>query len=315
MEYVNKISEKANVFGDGIAYVQHWDFSRTNMNEESRIAAITKVASICYDNPNVVGKESLYNRLAAESMGLPSSSFEFVPVLLPYDTFHEIGTSLVDQPYFKDRDFTLNIERYGDWIVEDGEQYLLTNYRALLYDWENSELPPEEDFSKFFNNEYECEIINKHHNTFLYKMDMNTSKQHNRHRINLQELSRRYVSGKKTEFEFYISEGMKGIVSTGHHIDGAFTDQGVFITDPVINVTTEQIHEICEAHYFEALKQGVQPQEARRILPQSMYTTIWSAFLPFQLDNYINLRSDGHAQWEIRQLSDAMKEMIDAKKS
>jgi len=28
-----------------------------------------------------VGKENLYNRLKAESIGLPSSSFEFVPVL------------------------------------------------------------------------------------------------------------------------------------------------------------------------------------------------------------------------------------------
>ncbi|HRM76790.1 MAG TPA: FAD-dependent thymidylate synthase, partial [Aliarcobacter cryaerophilus] len=62
-----------------------YDFSTANMSEENRIKAITQVASICYQNPKAIGSESLYNRLMAESMGLPSSSFEFVPVILDYE--------------------------------------------------------------------------------------------------------------------------------------------------------------------------------------------------------------------------------------
>ena len=79
MELINK---KENIFGDNIAFVEQYDFSTANMSEENRIKAITTVASICYQNPKAVGSESLYNRLLAESKGLPSSSFEMCPILL-----------------------------------------------------------------------------------------------------------------------------------------------------------------------------------------------------------------------------------------
>ena len=68
---VQLINSKQNIFNDNIAYVEQWDFSRANLNEENRINAITQVASICYQNPKAIGSESLYNRLLAESKGLP----------------------------------------------------------------------------------------------------------------------------------------------------------------------------------------------------------------------------------------------------
>ena len=84
------INKKENVFGDDIAFVEQYDFSKANMSEESRIKAITTVASICYQNPKAVGSESLYNRLMAESQGLPSSSAEFVPVLLTEEEVYKL---------------------------------------------------------------------------------------------------------------------------------------------------------------------------------------------------------------------------------
>ena len=71
-----------NVFNDNIAYVKHFDFSRANLNQENRIAAISQIASVCYQNPKALGSISLYDRLACESQGLPSSSFEMCPILL-----------------------------------------------------------------------------------------------------------------------------------------------------------------------------------------------------------------------------------------
>ena len=82
MELINK---KENIFGDNIAFVEQYDFSTANMSEENRILAVSTIASICYQNPKAIGSESLYNRLMAESKGLPSSSAEFVPVLLDYE--------------------------------------------------------------------------------------------------------------------------------------------------------------------------------------------------------------------------------------
>ena len=87
MELINK---KENVFGDDIAFVEQYDFSTANMSEENRILAITQVASICYQNPKAIGSESLYNRLLAESKGLPSSSAEFVPVLLTEEEVYKL---------------------------------------------------------------------------------------------------------------------------------------------------------------------------------------------------------------------------------
>src|SRR5574344_1163222 len=129
MELINK---KENIFGDGIAFVEQYDFSTANMSEENRILAITQVASICYQNPKAIGSESLYNRLLAESKGLPSSSFEFVPVLFNYRWISEY--------YYTKSDMFLensNALKYGEILNVDGVNYLLTNYRALVYDVEN----------------------------------------------------------------------------------------------------------------------------------------------------------------------------------
>lgn len=63
---INLINKKENIFNDNIAYVENWDFSRANLNNENRIHAITLIASICYQNPKALGSDSLYNRLMAE---------------------------------------------------------------------------------------------------------------------------------------------------------------------------------------------------------------------------------------------------------
>ena len=283
MELINK---KENIFGDNIAFVEQYDFSKANMSEENRIKAITQVASICYQNPKAVGSESLYNRLLAESMGLPSSSFEFVPVLLKIKCIDLIGTRRVIP----------NIFRYGEILQknDDDGDVLITNYRALVYDVENGLL--DSSILKHFNTPEECEIIKQHFKVFLYKVDLPTRSQMVRHRVSWQELSRRYVSGSRVPFEFYISDKMKGKYSS------------------VTDVSTEELISFCEHHYEMLIENGVKPQEARRIIPQSAYTQIWGAFMPKQLENYFKLRLDESAQWEIRMVSKAMQELINGRK-
>ena len=274
MELINK---KENIFGDDIAFVEQYDFSNANMSEENRIKAITTVASICYQNPKAIGSESLYNRLLAESKGLPSSSFEFVPVLIPMDSKGQIQ--------FLGEDTDINsVIKYSEVITHRGMDYLLTNYRAIVYDVENKLL--NEDALKFFNTKEECEIIKQHFKVFLYKVDFPTRSQMVRHRISWQELSRRYVSAKRVPFEFYVSEKLKE------------------------NQKVEDLIKQSEDLYFELLENGVKPQEARRVIPQMGYTQIWGAFMPKQLDNYFKLRLDEHAQWEIRQTAIAMQELL-----
>ena len=271
---IEKINEKQNILNDNIGFVENWDFSKANLNEENRILAITQVASICYQNPKALGSESLYNRLMAESMGLPSSSFEFVPVLLDYENPNH--QEILKLEYS-------NCKKFGE-ILDD--RYLLTNYRALVYDFENDKDKFSFDIRTIFNTQEECNIIKEYFKVFLFKVDFPTRSQMVRHRISWQELSRRYVSAKRVPFEFYVSEKLKE------------------------NQKVKDLIKQSEDLYFELLENGVKPQEARRVIPQMGYTQIWGAFMPKQLDNYFKLRLDEHAQWEIRQTAIAMQELL-----
>ena len=271
---IEKINEKQNILNDNIGFVENWDFSRANLNEENRILAITQVASICYQNPKALGSESLYNRLMAESMGLPSSSFEFVPVILDYENPNH--QEILKLEYS-------NCKKFGE-ILDD--RYLLTNYRALVYDFENDKDKFSFDIRTIFNTQEECKIIKEYFKVFLFKVDLPTRSQMVRHRISWQELSRRYVSAKRVPFEFYVSEKLKE------------------------NQKVKDLIKQSEDLYFELLENGVKPQEARRVIPQMGYTQIWGAFMPKQLDNYFKLRLDEHAQWEIRQTAIAMQELL-----
>src|SRR5574344_468451 len=129
MELINK---KENIFGDGIAFVEQYDFSTANMSEENRILAVTAVASICYQNPKAIGSESLYNRLLAESMGLPSSSFEMCPILISEKEYWDRVETKLPEDLFVENPLT----KYGEIITYKGMKYLLTNYRAVIYMYE-----------------------------------------------------------------------------------------------------------------------------------------------------------------------------------
>lgn len=295
MELVNEYNllvRKENIFGDNIAYLEAYDFSKSNMSNENRMKTITQVASICYQNPKAFGSESLYNRLAAESHSLPSSSFEFVPILL---TQKEVTSLYFNRTLLVSDNNPLT--KYGEWI--ENRKYLLTNFRAVVFLFEEFGI----DLRDRFNTETECAIIAKHFKVFKMKADMPTFGQAVRHRVNWQVLSRRYVSGTRVPFDFYIAKQMKDVRSYSSliPIDDGYEKQIDIDTDDVIN--------ICINHYKAALKAGVKPQVARGIIPQCAYTVAWCAMQPKQFNSFINLRSDTHAQWEINQLSDAMKEI------
>ena len=293
---INKIDEVKNIFGDQIAYGEFWNFSKANLSEEHRIHAITLIASICYQNPKALNSDSLYNRLMAESQGLPSSSFEFVPMLFNYD---DLINKLSDENILIS---DTNMLKYGE-KVENGK-YLLTNFRAIIYDKEKFGI----DLTKHFNTEEECKIIDKHFKVFKAHIDLPTFGQMVRHRANWQVLSRRYVSGERVPFEFYVSEKMKNVnlCDTSKNIlirtsDGEIDDASFSVSN-ILN--------LCQDFYKQAIKQGVKPEEARRIIPQAAYTTAWCAFQPTQLENFFKLRLDSHAQKEIRLFAKAMKSMV-----
>ena len=189
---------------------------------------------------------------------------------------------------FQNHLLELSVLKYSEQLELEDQTYLLTNYRALVYDVEKGYLSKE--WLTKFNTPEECEIIKQYFKVFLYKVDLPTRSQMVRHRVSWQELSRRYVSAKRVPFEFYVSEKLKE------------------------NQKVQDLIKQSEDLYFELLENGVKPQEARRVIPQSAYTQIWGAFMPKQLDNYFKLRLDKTAQWEIQQTALAMQELIQGDK-
>lgn len=271
---------------DGITgLVEYWDFSLANTSYESRVYFISKVASICYMSPKSLGSISLFNRLQAESAGLPSSSYEFIPVLLTNEQFQS-------------GDFK-QCWKFGEQLDNN---YLLTNLRALIED-----VGPDESLNYLNTDPAELQIIKDNFKVFLFNVDLSTRAQMVRHRINWQELSRRYVSGKKSPFSFYVSNKMSNVVST---FTFANADNHPFTLD----YTTQNLIDACVNHYKAAIESGVKPEEARRILPQAMMTQIWGAFQPKQLESYFKLRLHKTAQLEIQNVSQTMYDLISKSK-
>ncbi len=290
------IGKKEQVLDGITGFVEHYDFSKANSSYEARVQAVTKVASICYGNSKSLGSINLFNRLEAEAAGLPSSSYEFVPVLLSVASVKLIADT-VKKLYFKE-DITplphLHIRKYGEYVNKS--KYLLTNLRALI-----SDIGPEESLKYLNTSPEEIQIIRDNFKVFLFNVDLPTRAQMVRHRVSWQELSRRYVSGKKQAFEFYKSEKLSKIsIVSGWSESGYYSDE-TYLEDYI---------DLGLQLYEAALNNGVKPEEARRILPQAMMTTIWGAFQPNQLENFFTLRLDSHAQKEIRNVAEAMKELV-----
>lgn len=291
---IKKIRENNNVFGDNIAFIREYDFSKANSSHNSRLNAVTEIATVCYASPDKIGSQGLYDRLANEDIGIPSSAFAFIPVLMDED----IMDSLINEKSI-DREAIPDSVIFGELIYYNNNRYLLTNLRALLQDlgWTADYKKAEKLSEKYFNtSEEDIEIIKKFYKVYKVKMDIATSKQWNRHNFHLQELSRRYVSGKKVPFDFYIDEKMKEVESNTNYSD-------CNNVETTITHTTENVINICLEHYKAAIADGVKPQDARRIIPQGAYTEIWTGMTPRVYENMLKLRTKPKTQWEFRQLA------------
>ena len=285
------ISSINNVLDCIAGKVEYWDFSKGNSSYEARVAHVTQVASVCYQNPKGLLSISLFDRLQAESGGLPSSSYEFIPVLLEQNQVIQILTDSASEAQPAD----VAIIKFGTWLSNNN--HLLTNLRALI-----EMVGPEASLNYLNTSDEEIQIIRDNFKVFLFNVDLSTRAQMVRHRVSWQELSRRYVSGTKSPFEFYQSKKL----STIKHCPSGVFDRD----DDPLKFDTQDIIDLCLNHYFKALDSGVKPEEARRILPQAMMTQIWGAFQPSQLDNWFKLRLNPHAQSEIRMVAQAMQELI-----
>ena len=130
--------------------------------------------------------------------------------------------------------------------------------------------------------------------------------QWHRHRAgwSYNEISRRYT---EVDMEFYVPEKFRA---------QSENNKQASIEDSVIEKNNEAFEEYkrivndCYASYEKLLELGVCKEQARGILPQTMFTTFWATVDLRNLIHFIELRDDDHAQKEIREYAKAMKELI-----
>lgn len=115
------------------------------------------------------------------------------------------------------------------------------------------------------------------------------------------EISGRYV----VVDQFYVpSEWRKQSSSTKQGSDGVVENQ-----DEISQLYTQTIGGIL-ATYLTLLERGVAKEQARTILPFSLYTeVIWTCSFQAVM-NFLELRLDSHAQWEIQEYARAVQQVL-----
>lgn len=135
---------------------------------------------------------------------------------------------------------------------------------------------------------------------FLVSCPLYTRSQWMRHRsFSYLEMSRRYTKGSKVAWDYY----------------------GMRMTGATMGNTNTDIQEVgdfwlkCEAEYQRRLDAGWPNEIARGCMPMEAMTSFWVAGFDRDWLEFVRLRSDAHAQPEIRVYSDWIRNHLDSKES
>lgn len=140
------------------------------------------------------------------------------------------------------------------------------------------------------------------------------ARQLGKHQVGLawNEVSRRYVD---EEPEFYLPNGWRrrpeGSVKQGSSDEFVPEHKLVISSDTVANwITPYNCMEICREVYNGLIEAGVAPEQARMVLPQSMYTSwIWTGSLQ-AFHHVYRLRIEEHAQKEAQEFAQMLGDVI-----
>lgn len=142
---------------------------------------------------------------------------------------------------------------------------------------------------------------------FHVKCPIFVARQWMRHRIaSYNEISARYTEVKE---EFYIPETFRAqdTVNKQGSVAGAKPDNA-----RLLDIYTKSIN-ASYAAYSELIKAGVAREMARLTLPVAQYTQFHWSVNARSLMNFLNLRLDGHAQYEIRVYAEAIRQIFQKK--
>lgn len=144
--------------------------------------------------------------------------------------------------------------------------------------------------------------------TFRFKVPLYVRSQHHRHRTwSYNEISRRYT---EYNIEFY----NPSLYRTQHESNRQASNEGDFVSGPMCQpVLGCQVHESVRRYtntalnyYNNLLKAGVCREQARGLLPQTMYTEYYGTANLNNILKFIDLRIHEGAQGEIQEVAKAV---------
>jgi thymidylate synthase (FAD) len=128
-----------------------------------------------------------------------------------------------------------------------------------------------------------------------------------RHRVaSYNERSGRYV---EYEDEFYLPDRLRLQAKSNKQA----SEFGEIPNERELIQMIQETYELVYERYKKLLASGVARELARAILPLSLYTQFYWTINARSLMNFINLRADASAQWEIRQYAEAIAKIFKAK--
>ena len=197
----------------------------------------------------------------------------------------------------------------------NGSELDAVNAARLSYDNESKELTDKDKrLIRFLVKEDHTSPFRHIGLSLEFKAPLMVARQHWRHIVGAStledgtpysELSRRYVRGAE-EF-YYPSEWRTAPSSSKQGSGGA--------VEPELNEHLDEMYadliDYSENLYHRMLDLGVAPEQARMVLPaNALYTKyLWSPSL-HAIMNFIKLRSAPDSQYEIREYSDAVTEIV-----
>jgi thymidylate synthase (FAD) len=150
---------------------------------------------------------------------------------------------------------------------------------------------------------------------FIVHIPMDCWRQMVRHRTaNVNEISSRYVEipdfrqkTKQGDWRLQSKDNKQG--SSGFLEPSVLTPNGE-VAGYYLSEREDELHNFAQEVYQERLKLGIAKEQARKDLPLSTYTRLyWKCDLR-NIFNFLKLRLDSHAQYEIRQYAGAISEFV-----
>ena len=140
--------------------------------------------------------------------------------------------------------------------------------------------------------------------TFRIKVPMFVKNQIIRHRtFSFNEISRRYTA---KEIEFFTPKGLRKQSRKNLQCSIEETVSEEIDLSSKINENLTQ----CLALFNELLEKGVCREQARMVLPQSLYTTFWMTGSLHNWMHFLRLRTSSHSQKETQEAAKAIETLL-----